>query len=689
VKLVVEVEDGDDDRASDDHTAIIANSTTSFLSIDDDGPQVTVGGGTGSLSLELDETTDADGDDVVADTADLYNNPAASETVDNNGDLDDVFTVGNTNETPVISTNPSTAAAIGRVTSASTAVSGLFGAAVIDYGSDGAGDLDTDGRKDTLSLVLSAAMVQTNLVVTELEGTSLDGLTDAQRTVWLVPGSSSTEVLGVIAGADGVVGTGGDDYVALRITLSTPGNLSTAAITVNHFLPIDHDASETVSTPENPSLYDESVSMLLSGGTLGVKLVVEVEDGDDDRASDDHTAIIANSTTSFLSIDDDGPQLSGVQTSGGTLNFTPDAVTPAASDTFLWDPGTDGGALAITDFDTPLEMFSSDASSTSMEKLAAWEAIFGTITASTNADNTVLTYYTPDGDDAGTDPDPLFQFVLTDNGGTSDSPDSKWEFFILQSPGVQANDLDFSGFPSGTNVETIILPAFNSSTVATINGLLWNGVTEAAVTAETYDLSDLNNREDRVDGSTPVPTALKQDNLSRDNLGWGVFQDGSSEIETAEGFEVLLNNSIQGFEINIQGIGNADNIGIIVLAEDGMSGSEQTQTVISLPNGAEETTYTLVVDDFAPLFEEDDTLTTLDSFNKLTFMFFYPLEGGDKDNDGDGFEAHAARFNELLVIEQAFLPDAQIDVTFKGTDDDTDMTQTETVSFTIDADMLI
>lgn len=282
------------------------------LLVDDDGPTVAVALGEGSIAHNLDETIDPDGDDT-ANGADTYNGAETeSGSAPNNGDLDDVLIAAVANDVVTIETAPDGDEAIGRLQTTGGDVASLFTVTFDDpkdFGTDGPGDLDGDGRTDTLSLVLSSETVQTNLIVTALEGTALESLSEANRTIYLVQ-VSDTLIEGRIAGANGVLGTGDDDYVALRITLNDGDDLANATITTEHFLPIDHDASETVATPEDPSLYDEEIGLVLaSGETLNIKLDVVVEDGDDDTASDDAEVTLIDDTGGYLSIDDDGPRV--------------------------------------------------------------------------------------------------------------------------------------------------------------------------------------------------------------------------------------------------------------------------------------------------------------------------------------------------------------------------------------------
>lgn len=280
-----------------------------LIKIEDDGPSVTVsadasGAELEAIELEHDETIAPD-DPAGEDT---YNEPGTGDddpaNRDNNGDSDD------TGETAVtVATAPANNQAIGMLmTDGSGEIGALFGVEA-DFGSDGEGDLDTtDGRTDTLSLVLRdgsgepVETLETNLKVTALEGTALEGLGEAARTIWLVQVDDTT-VEGRIPGTDGALGTGDDDYVAFRIELENETDLDTAKLVTHHFLPIDHGGSE------DPSVFDEEAELATvdENATLSIRLVTEVEDGDDDTDDDDAFVPIVDNEGGFLQFDDDGP----------------------------------------------------------------------------------------------------------------------------------------------------------------------------------------------------------------------------------------------------------------------------------------------------------------------------------------------------------------------------------------------
>jgi hypothetical protein len=295
--------DGDDD-------SLIASADISERVIfQDDGPTLTIfTSGTGSpreiLDFQLDETVRPDGGDV--DTYDRYNTGELPQ--DNNGGFDDVDADPpneDYNQTPVVLTNPATNQAIGHLSTLEGELATLFFFGTPDYGADG--PLETqDERDDSLSLVLSTEPAETNLVVTALDGTPLEGLSEAQRTIWLIQVDDLT-IEGRIAGVDGIPTSG--DFLAFTITL-TSDDPATALMQIDHFLPIDHDLSEPEldEAPENPSLFDEQVILQLLGeNTLGLQLTSTVIDGDEDPFTTSTVLNLANGDTSFFTFDDDGP----------------------------------------------------------------------------------------------------------------------------------------------------------------------------------------------------------------------------------------------------------------------------------------------------------------------------------------------------------------------------------------------
>ena len=226
----------------------------------------------------------------------------------------------NYNQIPVVETAPDSDEAIGRLTTNITGGLGALFNVDVDFGADGPfPGPQPDDQVDTFTFDVTGTG-QTNLVVTALDGTALETLTVAERTVFLVEVSPGV-VEGRIRGDDGVLG-GGDDFVAFRFTLLNPGDPTLAQIQVEQFLAIDHDASEPAGqqNPENPSLYDEQISLLMApGSTLRLVLNTTATDGDLDTDLDSDFVTLINTSTSFVTIDDDGPANASATEPSGTL----------------------------------------------------------------------------------------------------------------------------------------------------------------------------------------------------------------------------------------------------------------------------------------------------------------------------------------------------------------------------------
>ncbi|WP_291865952.1 DUF5801 repeats-in-toxin domain-containing protein [Bradyrhizobium sp.] len=287
--------------------ATAVSSTSLGVSFLDDGPTITRGEGEGEQGfigdIELDETIgegeseDPEGpSSLVPLAADRYN---GSETESfggpTNGTADDTGVTAIT-----VSTAPTQAQAIGQLSTSANpgALLGLFPPAIVNFGTDGPGP--NGGISNAFTLVLSGATVATTLTATALAGSPLENLGAAARQIELVQVNDTT-IEGRIVG-DGIPGNG-DEFVAFRITL-VDANTPTAHITIDQFLAIDHGGSE------NPSQFDEQAFLnLIGNGTLDLKLVTTVTDGDGDFASSPVQINLIGNERSFISFDDDGPIL--------------------------------------------------------------------------------------------------------------------------------------------------------------------------------------------------------------------------------------------------------------------------------------------------------------------------------------------------------------------------------------------
>jgi hypothetical protein len=297
ISAVVTIKDGDGDTAS------ASADISSKIHFNDDGPALTIGTDVTepefvALKLNLDET--------IGHSPDQYNvGESESGGGAPNGIVDDTA-----NATVTFTTNAASTAQIGELKTGEGLLAPLFTNAAINYGADGAALVDP--VTSLLSLVLTGAPegggIKSNLVATALEGSPLDGTSVGHRTVWLT--LENGQIVGRV-GHD--TQSTGDDFVVLRISLSS-ADPATAQLVVDQFLPIDHDASEPAGSrlPENPSLFDESISLLtaIAGQSVGVKLTVTVTDGDGDHVTKSATATLIDNSKSIVSIDDSGPTIS-------------------------------------------------------------------------------------------------------------------------------------------------------------------------------------------------------------------------------------------------------------------------------------------------------------------------------------------------------------------------------------------
>ncbi|MET0437516.1 MAG: DUF5801 repeats-in-toxin domain-containing protein [Devosia sp.] len=273
IEVKLTIKDGDGD--TDSKTVDISDS----VRFQDDGP-----------SIEVDRVKDhghyAEPKSILLDETTPGGNPN-----DNTGNADWSLT-----------TNPAAALAIGQVTSSASgngSIASLFDIDV-DGGADGVRSVvkafSFDLRDDKGNLVTNNTTgVETTLKVTQVAGTALGGLDAGERTIWLYRLDDKT-IIGKIFGD-------GEAFVALKIELT--GTAENPQFTVTQYLPVDHP---------NSFDHDEGLSLKFDDkdASLSIKLTATVTDNDGDTATDSESVKIIDDKSSIVTIEDDGPTITGV-----------------------------------------------------------------------------------------------------------------------------------------------------------------------------------------------------------------------------------------------------------------------------------------------------------------------------------------------------------------------------------------
>lgn len=458
VRVTVTVKDGDGD--TDSESVNIGH----LISFEDDGPSVTVGVSTQfnpitHLALALDETVQPDG--ATNPSYDRYNGAETeSPPPPSNGGADDVDPLPINqvyNRDPVYLTNPLADQAIGSRTTPSGAIGNLFLVGAPNFGADGPGP--NGGVSQTLKLILSGVdqegYSQTNLRVTEVAASVVDGLDPSERSIYLFQ-LSDTVIEGRLH-SDVSVNPTGTPYVAFRITLNNANDPANASITVDQFMAIDHGGEE------GPSIFDENVVLsLIQGGTLDLMLEVTVTDGDLDTATSSATVNLAYGSGSFVSFDDDGPVVLGVSATSVILDDEDTSLNGigiqggpgddgsglTATGQILFDPGTDGLKSIVVNGIDGLQAIYVDANGIGTpygvnQNWVAGENAGGGTTGFEYGGTLVGTMNTPDGAiDVFTlevDNDGNYTFTLIaplahpyqDSDSANDGPETSWEDNLL------------------------------------------------------------------------------------------------------------------------------------------------------------------------------------------------------------------------------------------------------------------
>jgi len=430
-----------------------------------------------------------------------------------------------------------------------------------------------------------------------------------------------------------------------------------------------------------------------------VNAVVTVTDGDGDASTD--TFGIGDK----LNFDDDGPALADPNNT--VVSFVNSTLIDAVDSDIAepgvetdgddhvavnFNPGQDqeGASLVITDFTDP-----DDAADLAASGLGALEAVLGNITA-TKVGNTV-TYFSPDGPDAGTDPDPLFKLTLN----TAD-PES-YDFQVFQDTPMQVERSAFFNFGSGSPVETIKIDTeFNVDVV--FDGLLFN-------TTDARDVGPSQN--------LPNDPA---DDLNPDNLGFGVKNGQASNINNNEGWKMNfvdnanVSTDVQGISFEIEQQGNTDDVVLAFqLTNNGPGGGNDPtlvnvlgatgQTINSglsldgdsffvhttLPNGNNALTVTIIDDDLAAGYTKaaNEILIVVNGeFDQALFQATFPQDPAAQQKYTTlPFENDSIRVQKFALVESVPGPDVQLSFSVQGTDGDGDPTLTQTFTVGVDGNL--
>ncbi len=385
--------DGDSDVASDTALYEIAGEVgdggevEGLIKFEDDGPVIGdvdgeddgVGAGTGTISLNLDETTDAPSGD------DTYSSADAAQ--DDNGNTDDTGT-----------DTPDGVNAIGSLTVAAGDannpgdIAGLFNVGALDAGTDGQKSVDYDFSFVSSTPTGGAGTgLQTTLSATQPAPGGNPGAPYADAAIYLFVTDN------VISGR---VGNDPAGPLAFTIKLNEGAAdiLGDESLTVEQFLALDHGADgNAFDTEAILSLVDSSGEPV----TVSLRLDVTLTDNDDDSVTGSHDVTLISEDSQdggdAFSFDDDGPVVDLVADTSAmiVLDETVDGGDddndgdPLATNTVsldeltngnTFDAGTDGEASRV------FSLTLGDADSTLVDTATA-EGVFLFI----NGDGTVIT----------------------------------------------------------------------------------------------------------------------------------------------------------------------------------------------------------------------------------------------------------------------------------------------------------
>lgn len=647
VTLSVTITDGDNDTHTDDHTAII----TGKISFDDDGivgdlQAVVFEPGT-EPKLTLDESIGLDAGDGNAD-------------VDVNGA---VFA-------PSYITAPNSALAIGILSTSDDSLEDLFAAATAD-GQDGLASQsdptfsftlrDADGAVVTDSIT----GVATTLVATDTAGSPLDGLSVDARTVWLFQ-TSPTEIIGVVGrNADGTDDLAVSDFVALRILISG------SDLTVEQYLPIEHPTGGALS-------FDEAVDVLMADvdASLGVTASVTVTDGDGDTDEATATFILASSTTSALSIEDDGPSATLNENVGFFVN---------EDDLDNFNAGTGFGSAGTSPDPAPDDAVGDDPDDGSITNASGGATPVSTVTLSTFAD---FGTDGPGGFALATIATPIDSGLTSKDDGTGDA-----ETVLIVSDGTILTgyvDIDgVAGYLDGTD-----RPVFTLELVDATTGELRFTLLDQVDHAPPVGLSDENLLDTPLDLSSFVlVTDADGDTaaLGAGQLTVNILDDVPLAFSPADSTLDNSPGSVTGDLDAVDKVGADEPLNIVF---DGVTNGDQAQGSIAdgpltdLTSSGEPIflyNFGLVIVGTTEVILDPGTIGAIGDLNANLFVFqvtldpdvgddnytfelFKPIDNGS-GIDFDGFEGISGGNSNYFVVD---VPGSTLDLLASGGDPTTD-----------------
>ena len=310
-----------------------------------------------------------------------------------------------------------------------------------------------------------------------------------------------------------------------------------------------------------------------------------------------------------VAFEDDGPGIGPI--ANGTVTFTDGSMV---MNPLNFDPGSDGPAdnpLMITAF-TDLEDF--------VETLSP--------------DGQTLTY-SMDGTD-------FFQLEL-------DALGDKYTFTVLEDAPLETFEVG-GAFESGPPVETIKVAAADAGFI-TFDGTI-NGI-------------DLD--PDNLEPNNPL------DDLNPDQLGFGVFQGQSSNINPFEGFiasftapDMETELAVAALKFKVDQTGNTDHVIIDWTAHlDGGSTVSGTGRIeLQTGNNAE---FVIIGISEVATPADSGSFVVSGEFTSIELVFRY--------DDGDPDAKESVRVEDFAIIDQILPDDEILEFTVKGTDGDGDMAE--------------